>query len=329
MPLIGFVLAGLICVSTQVLALDAEFHTVENIATELGFSPVQRWSLYQGDIVTTDLPEPSANMLAQVVALVLPDSVEAVGKRLQGGHILETPRDVIAFGVIDPKNPLASLANVPLFAGELESLQDDEYEDFNLSSEEITALKAEKNKTIEALEAAYRRILGLRAHAYIRQGLAGVQAYQRPDGKSSRPRQDLKAMTAAMPILKKHEPPFYRAFLDYPKQQMSEVSSRFFWIKKWAGDRPVFTLAHRMIKAESDRMLVVRREFYVGHSFNAEQWVAGFFPLPQGTLFFSANLTTSDQLQGFGSELRRSIGRDMMRNALVRRFKNLRGTLGH
>ncbi|MCK9606941.1 MAG: hypothetical protein M0R33_10910 [Methylomonas sp.] len=324
-----FSLAWLVCLSTQSLALDADIHTVENIATELGFTPSQRWSLYQGKIVATDLPEPSANMLAQVVALVLPVGVEALDKRLQGGHILETPRDVIAFGVIDPKNPLASFASVPFFADELESLQDGEYDGFNLSAEEITTLKAEKNKPIAAVEAAYRRILGLRAQAYIRQGLSGVQAYWRSDGKTSRPQHDLKIMTAAIPLLATHEPAFYRAFLAYPKQQIPGVKTDFFWIKKWADDRPVFTLAHRMIKAEPDRMLVVRREFYVGHSFNAEQWVAGFFPLPQGTIFFSVNLTSSDQLQGFGSELRHAIGRDMMRNEIVERFNNLRGTLGH
>lgn len=52
-------------------------------------------------------------------------------------------------------------------------MQDGNYEDLNFSAEEIKTLKAQKNRL--ALEAAYRRILGLRAQAYIKGGLAGVQ----------------------------------------------------------------------------------------------------------------------------------------------------------
>lgn len=135
-------------------------------------------------------------------------------------------------------------------------------------------------------------------------------------------------MTESMVLLDAHEPALYQAFLQYPKLQVADVETDFFWIKKWAGDRPVITLAHRIIKSDPDRMVVLRREFYVGHSFNAEQWVAGFFPLPQGTIFFSANRTTSDRLAGFGSSLRHKIGRDMMRDELVKRFNNLRRMFG-
>ena len=325
----GLLLINLLIVGglQQAYASETLPDTVEVIAAELGFTAAERWQLYQGNIVVTDLPELSEKMLAQAVAVVLPAGIDNVAKRLLSGNIIETDRDVIAFGRIDPKRIEASFAGV-LFgrddAEEIEMLQDGQYDQFNLSTSEIAAFKALGDVSAVEIEKTYRKLLVMRAKAYIEKGLAGIAAYARDGGKKTQPSQELKSMASTLSLLDKHETALYRAFLHYPNNQPAGIDTAFFWIKKLAGGRPVLTLAHRIIKTEPNKMIVMRREFYVGHSFNAEQTVSGFFPLQQGAIVFSSNRTTSDQVAGFASGLRHSIGRDMMRDTLVKRFTNIR-----
>ncbi|MDD5276880.1 MAG: hypothetical protein PHR16_12460 [Methylovulum sp.] len=319
---------SILCPITAVAA-EVLPDSVESIATTLGFSPSERWRLYQGEIVAVDLPETSDKMLAQMVAMVIPTGIDKVATRLLGGNILETDKDVIAFGRIDPAHIEESLKGA-LFtkadSDEISRLQNAEFADFNLSSSEIAELKAVGSTTPDTLANSYRKILVARAKAYIGGGLAAIGAYQRDGNKKTNAADDLKKMAAAMVIVAEHDPVLYRAFLNYPKNQPVGIDTEFFWLKKRANNRPVFTLAHRIIQSKPNSVMIMRREFFVGHSFNAAQTVSGLFPLQQGTIIFSGNRTTVDQLSGFASSLRHKIGRNMMREEIVKRFKNLRGT---
>jgi hypothetical protein len=325
---LSIVFFALLCaISVNTTAAETLPDSVESVAEALGFTPDERWRLYQGEIVAVDLPETSDKMLAQVVAMVIPASIDEIAVRLLRGNILETERDVIAFGRIDPAHIAASLENALFTAGDAEEvkmLQNGEFDEFNLSSSEIAMLKAAGKSSADAIAKTYRKILVERAKAYIHGGLASVDAYVRGKNKKTYPSRDLKAMTKATAILSEREPALYRAFLNYPKNQPAGVDSAFFWIKKRADKRPVFTLAHRLIQSRPDRLIIMRREFFVGHSFNAAQTVSGVFPAPQGSIIFSGNRATSDRVSGFAESLRHKIGRDMMREEIVKRFKDLR-----
>lgn len=321
-----FFYAIAVCDASAVAA-EAFPESVESVADTLGFSPAERWNLYRGEIVAVDLPETSEKMLAQTVAMVIPASIDQVAVRLLRGNILETDQDVIAYGRIDPARIEESLKQAILTARDSEEislLQDGEFDEFNLSSTEIAELKSALRSAPDSVTEVYRQILIARAKKYISGGLAAIEAYERGKGKKTRPADDLKAMAEAMSIIAERKPVLYRAFLNYPKNQPADIDTAFFWIKKRADKRVVFTLAHRIIQSLPDSLIIMRREFFVGHSFNAAQTVSGIFPVPQGAILFSGNRTTSDQVSGFAEKLRHKIGRSMMREEIVRRFKNLR-----
>ncbi|MGR8934960.1 MAG: hypothetical protein ACU837_11320 [Gammaproteobacteria bacterium] len=323
--ILAFLYAIAVCC---VSAAAAVFPTsVENIAAALGFSPAEKGRLYRGEIVAADLPETSDKMLAQTVAMVVPTGIDQITARLLHGNILETDRDVIAYGRIDPAHIEASLKYAVFTSAdrdEISRLQNGKFDAFNLSSTEIAHLRSADRSTLAAVAEAYRRILVARTKAYIGGGLGAVEAYQRSKGNPTRATEDLRRMAETIAVLADSEPAVYRAFLDYPKHQPAGIETAFFWIKKRADKRVVFTLAHRIIQSHPESVTILRREFFVGHSFNAAQTATGIFPVAQGAILFSENCTTSDQVAGFGEKLRHKIGRNLMREELIRRFKNLR-----
>ena len=70
--------------------------------------------------------------------------------------------------------------------------------------------------------------------------------------------------------------------------------------------------------------IVIQRQFYVARSYNVEQAIAGFFPVPQGTLVVYGNHTFTDQVTGFGGSAKQSIGRRVMGGKLKELFEKAR-----
>jgi len=66
---------------------------------------------------------------------------------------------------------------------------------------------------------------------------------------------------------------------------------------------------------------ILRREFFVGHSYNAAQAISGAFTLSKkGTLIFSTIRRSSDQAGG----TQHAAARKKMRDEMITRFKSLR-----
>jgi hypothetical protein len=91
-----------------------------------------------------------------------------------------------------------------------------------------------------------------------------------------------------------------------------------------ADDRPVYVLTHRMLQQQPDMLVLLSRDFYVSHSFNASQAAAGALPVEDGVMVFYGNRTSSDQVAGFMSGMRHEIGRGMMRDSLVEAMEEIR-----
>ncbi len=62
------------------------------------------------------------------------------------------------------------------------------------------------------------------------------------------------------------------------------------------------------------------RQFYVGQSYNSLQILIGLFPAGDKTTMFYLNRTSTDQVAGFLSGTRRSIGRKLMEKAIREQF---------
>ena len=71
-------------------------------------------------------------------------------------------------------------------------------------------------------------------------------------------------------------------------------------------------------------IVVADREFYVSHGYNTSQSIAGLIPVPEGTVVFYRSRVSTDQVAGFGSSLKKGIGRGVMAKQLMEIFKRSR-----
>lgn len=301
------------------------------IAAVIGFTENDKNKVLAGEVVAADLPETTDKMLAQAIALLLPVKTDEVAERLRSLKLFEADQTVLAFGTIDPADPEAGLVKAVFTDGEAKEaakfMKASPGSEFNLSAEEFAKVKAAAaagEVTPAAASEVYQGILADRVKAFAARGIKGIAPYDRGDGKTVGAGEDLEAMAKAMTFLQKEAPTLYQAVLDYPTGKSAGVEEIFTWEKRTVEDRPLFALVHRMIFDQPDQLVVVVREYYVGHSYNASQGVGGGFSVTGGTLVISGNRTTTDQVAGFMSGTRHSVGRGMMRDELIDKFKMLR-----
>jgi hypothetical protein len=316
------------------LAAAAQTMTAEAIAEAMGLGAEDRAKLQAGEIVSTEIEETTEKQLAVALALKVPATLADVAASVAEGTTLEANKAIKAHGEIDPaKASEAAFAGITLDAGEVERLLEVEPgSELNLSSAEIAVFqdlarthRAGDPGAADAVNAAWRQMLAGRLQAYLAGGLDGIEPYDR-GGDSSSAAEDLKAAAEGSKLVQQAVPELYQAFLAYPNQSVADVEHRFFWTEQVADDRPVYTLTHRMAQQRPDMLVVLSRDFYASHSFNASQGAAGALPVEDGVMIFYANRTSSDQVAGFMSGMRHEIGRGMMRDSLVAAMQKIRAT---
>jgi hypothetical protein len=170
--------------------------------------------------------------------------------------------------------------------------------------------------------AEYRGVLARRMRAYLDGGVASVAPYAREKGKTSSPGDALRASLEQSRFLADLFPAVSRSLQSFPAGT-GDAEDHFFWIKVAADDRPVFILLHRRLYVGPGGAIVIDRQFYAGHSFNAVQILAGGVPDAGGTMAFYANRAFSDQLTGFGQSMRQSIGRKRLKQAVQDYFDTI------
>ncbi len=121
--------------------------------------------------------------------------------------------------------------------------------------------------------------------------------------------------------MKKTYPEVKNPIVKYPKGDQSKVQSIFLWLKRKIQDRPTFMLSHVMLFQDEHLVFRFEREFYVGQSYNSLQIAIVLFPLGDKTTLFYLNRTSTDQVAGFMSGARRSVGRRMMEKEIRKLFE--------
>lgn len=309
-----------------------DFGEFSSVATDLGFEVEDHKKLLAGEIITADLPETTDKMLAQAFAVFAPIHTYKIADLALSKNVFAADANVIASGRIDPHNISASLSKAAFTSAEAKEVKLLEKfsggDAFNLSTEEIAKIKnavAVGKTSTKALSKVYRAILAGRMEAYLKSGIQGIAPFDRGNGINTNAANDFDAMTKASVILAKDLPGLYRTFLEYPNNQSAYIEHAFFWVKRRVENRPTFVLEHRILERSPASMIFLRREFFVGHSYNGTQGVSGAFTISQqGTLIFSTIRTSSDQVAGFMSGSRHSLGRKMLRDEVTQRFKKLR-----
>ena len=305
----------------------ADFGELSSIAASLGFKPEDEGKLLSGEIITVNLPETSDKMLAEAFALYAPIYAYKIADLALSERVFEGDTQVIASGRIDPHKIEASLSKAKFTGADAEELKQlisfSGGDAFNLSTKEIAKLKASVtsgNTSAKALSKVYRDILSGRIKAYLKSGIQGVAPYDRGNGTNTNVASELEAMTKAS-HLAKDAPGLYRSFLEYPKNQSPHLKHGFFWVKRKVQGRPAFVLEHRILENSPAGLVILRREFFVGHSYNAAQAISGAYTISnKGTLIFSTLRSTSDKVGG----ARHAAARKVMRDEIVNRFKNMR-----
>jgi hypothetical protein len=73
---------------------------------------------------------------------------------------------------------------------------------------------------------------------------------------------------------------------------------------------------------------IIPRQYYVSTGYNAQQAVAGFLPVQEGTLVVYSGHAFTDQVTGFGGSMKRGIGRRMMADKMKQVFEAARTKVG-
>jgi hypothetical protein len=311
----------------------ADTISADAIARALGLGAAEHARLQAGEIVASEIEETSEKQLAVALALQVPATLEEVAARVAEGTTLEANTAIQAYGEIDPAQVgEAAFAGITLDTGEVRRLLAVEPgSELNLSTAEIAVFQdlaqrheASDPAAADAVNAAWRQMLAGRLQAYLDGGLNGIAPYDRGGGDVSSAADDLRAAAEAATLVRQAVPELYQAFLAYPDQGVADAEHRFFWTQQVADDRPVYVLTHRMVQQRPDMLVLLSRDFYVSHSFNASQGAAGAMPVEGGVVVFYANRTSSDQVAGFMSGMRHEIGRGMMRDSLVEAMEEIR-----
>jgi hypothetical protein len=97
------------------------------------------------------------------------------------------------------------------------------------------------------------------------------------------------------------------------------------------GSRPTAILVHRIMLSTNAGELILSRQFYTGHSYNSNQHYIICLPYRDGSLIFYGNRTFTDQVAGFGSSLKHSIGQEQSKSEISKVLKKLEQALkkGH
>jgi hypothetical protein len=199
--------------------------------------------------------------------------------------------------------------------------------DLNLSRQEIAdlnALKRGEGGAPERVEEQIRKNLLARYRAYRQTGLDGIAPYARGGGKDYFPGRELRRETEQEEGLAKYAPEFHRALLQYPKSVPKDVEERLHWVNFRIDDKPTLALVHRIDHREGDVYVFAERHFYVSRSHNSVQAIGGAFPVEGGTVVLYVNRTSTDQVGGLGSSVKRALGERVMTGQIAEIFDRMR-----
>lgn len=302
----------------------------EELLTQIGFSPDAKQEVLDGKFVTTSLEPTSERELAMAIAFLVHeppvDLIEDVKKDL----VSSVDPDAISHGMISGAGSPEDFKGITFGADAKKQtktfLKAKPGEDLNLSNAEIDDFKAlaKKGADTAAVEDQLRKLLLTRYQAYHTQGLDGIAAYERDDGKQVSAGGDLRRAVQAAKGLKESAPNFYEALLQYPKSRPAGLEETFSWTQYMAHGTPVFLLTHHTWMPDGDAWLVAQRQFYVTASYNAVQILTAFLPVKGGTLVVYTNRTSTDQVTGFGGSTKRAMGTKVMTSQIKGLFEKVK-----
>lgn len=154
-----------------------------------------------------------------------------------------------------------------------------------------------------------------------------MEPYDRGDGKQTQPGDELQSKWKLEVELAELFPTFYKAIASYPAEQPPEMQNLVFWVKerfesKWS-TRSAFLLEHHAWLVADDHILLGLRQFFVGHTYNAQYGVSLVLPHEDGVVVFNWVDLTSDLAVRYVPFIALPIAQKIMRTQLKARYQDL------
>jgi hypothetical protein len=331
-------LAGLLVLPVPAWAANP-LATEESQTLDVGrLSPEQRRRLLAGDTIAYQVLETGETEIGAGVAMYLAVPLARAAEVLTSPDVVLKDPSITAWGLIPAHATAAAFQGFKLAGGEQgearETLEAEADLRFNLTlaeSETFRAARAapgccDRAGTIETATAQWRMLLLRRAEAFQSRGLDGVAPYARRGGISD-PAALLRVAAGDARVVAPFAPRLGEALLRYPADQSPTSISQLYWVKRQVQGRPTPILLHHLVEVTPALALYVERQFYVGHTYNASQILCAAVPYEDGVVILSSNRVSTDQVGGFGGDMKRMIGRRQLRAEIVKRFDRIRAAL--
>ena len=331
-------LAGLLVLPASAWAADPPAAEEGQTLDVRRLSPEQRRRLLAGDTVAYQVLETGETELGAGVAMYLAVPLARAAEVLTSPDVVLKDPSITASGLIPAGATPAALQGFKLASGELGEARDvleaEAGPRFNLTLAESAAFRAaraaprccDRAATLEIATGQWRMLLRERAQAFQARGLDGVAPYARR-GSTSDPAALLRVAAGDARIVAAFAPRLGEALLRYPAEQSPTAISQIYWVKRQVQGRPTPILIHHLAEVTPALALYVERQFYVGHTYNASQILCAAVRYEDGVVVLSSNRVSTDQVAGFGGEMKRMIGRRQLRAEIVKRFDRIRAAL--
>ena len=306
--------------------------TVDQVVTDIGLAADAGGRLRHGEMVRSTPEESSEREMGVDLTFIVQQPLPVALAAFRAAVDLKAdPQLSASVPIHGPGAPsdFASLALEPDGSAEADRyLAAGPGETLNLSGDEIQAFKglaAAGDGSKPEVEAQLKRLLLARYQAYLQRGLGGLAPYQRDRGPFE-PSGELRRASETALLLRQHAPALWQLLLSYPQGKPAGLEEQFYWLRYDLDGRPNYTLRHRMAMPIGEAFAVADREFYVSHGYNTSQAFAGLIPVPEGTLIVYRSRVSTDQVAGFGSSVKKGIGRGVMAKQLTEIFESSRGS---
>jgi hypothetical protein len=313
----------------------ASVPTVEDVIASLGLKQDQVANLERGEIVALEIGEATEKELAMGLGIYLPSPPAKLVAYFKSGALASIDPDTVAQGDVYSKSDADAFKRFDFkfkqsdeAKGLLNAAANDR---FNLSTDEIQSFAplkknlaaADNTALIAGVTQHYREILLQRWQTYRKGGLSGIAPYAR-HGPEASPAKELRTATISSKLLSRYYPDLYQAWLNYPATLPAGAEEQFSWLNRKVEDRPTAILGHRVLQTSDAGSVILARQFFVGHSYNSSHLIVGCLPYRNGSVVFYAHRTSTDQVAGMGSSLKHSIGREQMKDQMVKNLERLR-----
>ena len=309
---------------------SANMPNAQTLIQQLGIQQQDVANLNQGQIVFFNVAESEEIELAAGAAMYLQASPSQIMSYINNNGLISIDTAVTASGAIPSQATLAAFNGFNFQPGSNEAtnfLAATPGSQFNLSTQEFQTIQAANSAQPGAASQLYQTILLQRWQAYRQNGLNGIAPYDRGDGTEANPGGELQTATQNNSVLATYFPDLYNVWLNYPAALPAGAVEKLFWLNRQVQSRPTAVLVHRIIMNTANSGVILSRQFYAGHSYNSNQITVAFLPYLNGTLIFYANKTFTDQVGGFGSSFKHSIGEDKEQSDMTQLMNSFRNAL--